>query len=126
MEKTVAFIATITLLGSLGFTGCAPTHRVSYSPYTDQTFAPTAQVDVFRTKVPDRRYTELGELCIRVGRSTQESSVLHLTEKAKEIGANAIILIGERSRGAVGAPVGQMMVAVPLRDTCAVAIRYAE
>lgn len=83
-------------------------------------------VNVFWTKVADRRYVELGDLCIRVTRSTQETAVLHLTEKAREIGADGIILIGERSAGAVGAPVGQMIFAIPRRETCAVAIRYTE
>lgn len=122
--KTTVLITAITVLASLGVTGCAP--KVSYSPYSGQTFAPTARVDVFRTKVADRRYVELGELCIRVKRSTQETAVLHLTEKAREIGADGIILIGERPAGGVAAPVGQIVVAIPLREACAVAIRYAE
>lgn len=125
--KTTVLITILLVLASLGVTGCAPTGpTVSYSPYSAQTFAPTTRVDVFRTKVADRRYFELGELCVRVRRSTQETAVLELAEKAKEIGADGIILMGERSAGAVAAPIGQMAVAIPLREACAVAIRYTE
>lgn len=108
----------------MGASGCAA--RVTYSPYSSQTFTPTASVDVLRTRVAERRYVELGELCIRVNRSTAETAVIRLTEKAKEIGADALILIGDRSAGPVAVPIGQMAVAVPLRDACAVAIRYTE
>jgi len=64
--------------------GCAA--RVSYSPYSRETFAPTTKVDVLRTKSADRRYVELGELCIRVNRSTQDTAVLR-SSAACDVGA---------------------------------------
>lgn len=115
--KPVAAAAAAVIIGTIG---CAA--RVSYSPYTGQTFAPTTRVDVLRTRVAERRHVELGELCTSAG----HTAVMRLTEKAKELGADAIILLGERSAGAVAVPVGQMAVAVPLTDTCAVAIRYTD
>jgi len=121
-EKVLILVLLLT--GTVGIQGCAP--QVSYSPYSHRTFAPTTRVDVLRTKLADRRYLELGELCIRVNRSTQKTAVLQLTEKAKKIGADGIILIGDRPAGFVGIPIGQLAVAVPLRDACAVAIRYTE
>lgn len=48
----------------------------------------------------------------------------YLREKAMELGADAIILLGERSRGAVALPAGNMFLAVPIKDLCAIAIKY--
>ncbi len=73
-----------------------------------------------------RRSVEIGQLAIRVNKSNEETVVLALKAKARALGADAIILLGERSTGAVAIPVGTMAVAVPLRSLVAIAIRYAD
>jgi hypothetical protein len=75
-------------------------------------------------KPSDRSFTELGVLAIRVKKNTQDDSVLFLIDRAKEIGADAIVILGEVSAGAIAMPLGNMAVAVPIRDLQALAIRY--
>ncbi len=48
----------------------------------------------------------------------------NLIEKAKELGADAIIIMGERSKGAVAMPLGNMAVAVPIKELYDIAIKY--
>lgn len=102
--NTKTIVGALIMVTAFAVSGCAA--RVSYSPYSRETFAPTTKVDVLRTKSADRRYIELGELCIRVTRSTQDTAVLRLTDRAREIGADGIVLTGERSSGSVAVPIG--------------------
>jgi hypothetical protein len=68
---------------------------------------------------------ELGVLSVRLNKQTEENAVLYLVERAREIGADAIVILGEVSVGAVAMPpVGTLAVAIPLRDLKALAIRY--
>ena len=115
--RTLLIVAVSVLLLS----GCV---SARYMRYTEETFPPTTEVEVLRTKPADRAYVELGEISLRLNRSTADNAILILKEKAREIGADAIVVLGEQSRGAVAAPVGYMAVAVPVRDLVAVAIRY--
>ena len=47
-----------------------------------------------------------------------------LAQKAKELGADALILIGERQKGAYIVPIGRSAVAVNQQDLVGVAIKY--
>jgi len=110
---------------ALGFSvliACAPTAR--FARYTDLSFPSTTEVEVLRTKPADRPYIELGEIRLQLKKSNEDDAILVLREKAKEVGADAIVILGEQSRGAVLLPMGSMTVAVPLRDLVAVAVRY--
>lgn len=105
--------------------GCAtPTAKVMR--YTTETFPPTvaSSVRIHRTRIEDRPYIEIAEVSLRIKKSNQETAVAVLREKAAELGADALILMGERSVGAVAMPVGDMAVAVPLREIYGVAIKY--
>ena len=102
--------------------GCAP--KIKYMKYTHQNFPPTFKVDVLRTKPVDRKFIELGEISIRLKKSTEEDAVLHLKEKASTIGADAIVILGESSNGAVAVPVGGMYAIIPIRKLTAIAIKY--
>lgn len=102
--------------------GCSTPVKVMR--YTTEIFPPTQKVEVLRTKSIERDYIEIGEVSIRLKKSTESNAVALLAEKAKELGADAIILMGERSRGAVAMPVGSMIAAVPLRELYGIAIRY--
>jgi hypothetical protein len=95
-------------------------HSAKVRRYIPAQYSPTTSVEVFATKGPSRDYIELAELSVKA----DDESVHYLTEKAKELGADAIILTGEQSRGSVMMPAGNMWVAVPVRKLAAVAIKY--
>jgi len=124
MRKTVLAILLAVIL-----TGCTTTNtpnKVEVMQYTTETYAPKISegVEVYRTKFEGKPYTEIGEVFLRINKSNEKSAVVLLREKAAELGADALILMGERSRGAVAIPVGSMAVAVPLREIYGIAIKY--
>jgi hypothetical protein len=119
MHRLVPMMFSVIML-----VACASTPTVSFMRYTEQAYPATQSVEVLRTKPVDRAYVELGELSVRVKKSTEESAVLFLKEKAREVGADAIVVLGERSGGAVAVPAGYNVVLVPLRDLVAIAIKY--
>lgn len=107
------------LIIALIFSGC--TTPVKVKKYVTAAYPPTQHVEVLHTKAPNRDYVELGELTVK---ANDEEAIGHLTEKAKELGADAILLIGERQQGTIAMPVGQAWVAIPAKRLTAVAIRY--
>jgi hypothetical protein len=117
--KTFAKTASLFLV----LTACAPP-AVRFMRYTSAAYPPTSNVEVLHMKPPDKRFRELGLLSIRLNKNTEENAVLYLLERAKQAGADAIVILGEVSAGAIAAPVGTMAVAIPLRDLQALAIRY--
>lgn len=104
--------------------GC--TTSVKVMRYTTQTYAPTASsaVEICRTKLEGRPYTEIGEISFQIERRNEETAVAMLREKAAELGADALILMGERSTAALVMPIGDMALAVPSREIYGVAIKY--
>ena len=120
--KTINLI--IILVISLFLSAC---YSVDFIKYSEETYSATTSVDVFRNKPVDREYIELGELSLRVKKgifSNQESVVLKLKEKDKEIGADAISILGEESEGSVIVPIGDLYTSVDKRYIIAIAIRY--
>lgn len=117
MGRLIVFVITAVLL-----TGCA--QPIKFARYTETTYPPTTEVEVLRTKPADRAYVELGEIRLRLKRSNEEDAILLIKQKAREVGANAIVILGEESRGAMLMPAGNMAMAVPIRVLVAVAIRY--
>ena len=107
---------------SLVLCACAPSAR--FARYTEVSYPPTSDVEVLRTKPADRPYVELGEIRLRIKKSNEDDAILVLKEKAKEVGADAIVILGKESRGTAIVPIGDMAMAVPLSDLVAVAIRY--
>ncbi len=99
------------------FTSCS---SVDFLRYTDQTFEPTKEVQIFQTNLPEKDYIELGLLSTETG----DNAIIDLKNKAKEIGANAIIIIGEKNKGTVAVPIGNMAYGVAVNELEAVAIRY--
>ena len=92
--------------------------------YTAEVFQPTTQIEVIHTKPISRDYIEIGEIAIRLKKATQENAVVYLIGKAKELGADAILIIGERSKGTVAMLIDDIAVAVPIRELYAIAIKY--
>ena len=107
--------------------GCAATNRqVKVMRYSLEDFAPTkiSKVEILRTKPVTKSYTEIGELSLRVGNSNRETPPIKLKEKAAQLGADAIILMGERSTGSVDMPIGESYVTIDLRYLYGIAIKY--
>lgn len=69
--------------------GCTPVTVMRYN----KVYPPTSSVEVFRTARPERPYTEIAELEVRSHKKAIES----LVKKARELGADAIIVMGERT-----------------------------
>lgn len=115
---------------ALIFSACG--RSVSFMKYNSNTYSPTDSVDVFRNNPIDKEYIELGELSIGL-KSKDEDAVLLLVNKAKQIGADAIILIGETSEGETTIPIkniytGQTMFYMSNEDKYlkAIAIKYQD
>jgi len=119
--KIIQIIVVFLLLS-----GCART--VSYMRYTDDNYPPTKNVEVLRAKPISKKFIELGELKLRVSRSNENSAVISLKAKAKSIGADAIVMLGETSGGSVAVPIntmqGTMYSVVNKRYITALAIKY--
>lgn len=117
----------IIILFSVIFTiyGCSPS--VNFMKYIEDNYPATNSVEVLRNKPVEKEYVELGELSLRVKKglfSNQEEAVLKLKEKAKEIGADAIIILGEDTEGNVIVPIGNLYTTVDKRYLKAIAIKY--
>ncbi|MBN2267309.1 MAG: hypothetical protein JW725_03130 [Candidatus Babeliaceae bacterium] len=120
MNKLIGLSIFIVFL--VGCTVTQPQPKVMR--YATEIFQPTNRIEIIHTKPVNRDYIEIGEVSIQLKKSTEENAEALLAEKAKELGANALIIIGERSKGAVVVPIGNMAVAVPLRELYGIAIKY--
>ncbi len=103
---------------------CASKPDVAYMKYTTNQYNPSNNVDVLHTYPNDRKYNELGKLSIKLKKSIREDAVLYMKDKAKSIGADAIVIIGERNEGSVMVPVGKYYVKVDKIYLDAIAIKY--
>lgn len=107
---------------ALLFYSCSPI--VNFMKYSEDIYPPTNSIEVLRNKPIEKEYVELGELSLKIKKSNQEEAVLLLKEKAKEIGADAIIILGEESEGSVIMPIGNLYASVDRKSIKAVAIKY--
>lgn len=114
MKKLIPIVIILMI-----FISCS---SVDYLRYTEQTFQPTYEVEIFQTNLPEKDYIELGLLSVDTGKD----AIIDLKNKAKEIGANAIIILGEKNEGTVAVPIGNMAYGVPVNKLQAVAIRYKD
>ncbi len=121
--KTANFV--LILISILFLFCCSPS--VNFMKYTEDSYQPTTSVEVLRNKPVEKEFVELGELSLRIKKglfSNQEEAVLQLKEKAKEIGADAIIILGEESEGSVIVPIGDLYTSFDKRYLKAIAIKY--
>jgi len=72
---------------------CTPS--VDFMRYNEEIYPPTSIIEVIRNKPVERDFVEIGELSVE----SEEDAILLLKEKAKEIGADAIIILGVKSEG---------------------------
>lgn len=105
--------------------GCAGP-QVKVMRYTDEVFPPSEQVDVLRTTIPDREYVEIADVSVRINADTRETAVTLLREACARLGADALLLMGERPAGAVAIPVGEMVFAKPVNEMYGIAIKYKQ
>jgi len=112
MKKSLPLLIFLTI-----FISCS---SVDFLRYSYQTFEPTKEVQIFQTNRPEKEYIELGLLTAK----DENNALKHLKDKAKEIGANAIIILGKKNKGTVVVPIGNMAYGVPVNRLEAVAIRY--
>jgi|SRR5690554_2977710 len=120
--KIIVYLIT---LSTVFLISCSPS--VNFMKYSEDNYPPTNSVEVLRSKPVEKEFIELGELSLQVKKgifSNQEEAVLKLKEKAKEIGADAIIILGEESEGSVIVPIGQLYTSVDKRFIKAIAIKY--
>ncbi len=112
--KYAKALATIMLM--IGLTGCASTGFLMAKPKVavyGQTYPAKntdAKVDVFNTAKPDREYTEIAQ--ITCGDTDDSWNMKQRLMKAREIGADAIIVVGKSGSYSVGVPIGNMAYAV--------------
>jgi hypothetical protein len=96
--------------------------------YTSDTFEPTANVEFLQTWPRDRKYLEIAELEVSAGSRANNA----LLDKAREIGADAIVIGPPHQHGQVHVPIGGTISdgpagsfrSVPLTSVRAVAIKY--
>ncbi len=97
--------------------GCAT--PISVIPYTDARYEPTDAVAVLRTAPPQGGYIEIAQIeaSARDGRA-----VLHMRRKARELGAHALIILGETFRCTVYSEYSTIAV----KKLIAIAVRYTD
>jgi|SRR5207247_7077778 len=83
----------------------------------------TATIEVFQSQKPDRPYQEIAR--IEVGDTDDNWSMKQILIKAREIGADAVIIVGRSGVYGVGAPVGSAVYAASEEyGMVAIAIRF--
>ncbi len=82
-----------------------------------------AKIDVYMTNKPTQEYIEFAQ--ITCGDTNDKWSLEQITKKAREIGADGIILIGKAGNNGVGVPIGNLTYVVSEEyGMKAVAIKY--
>jgi hypothetical protein len=117
MKKLLAILLLLTV-------SCIKPPSVQVMRFIEESFPQTQNVEVLRTAPSEKEYVEIGEISLRVGSANRPNAILQISEKAKELGADAIILMGERNTGAVALPMGNAMTAVTLQEIYVIAIKY--
>ena len=113
--KTLASL-TLSFVIGIVLAGCATAPDVMVSPYTTTTFPPSASATMLHAFPTDRHYVELAELSARMLRTTQEQAPLAMLEKAKSLGADAVVVTEPKRQSHIGE--------IPVLVLTGVAIRY--
>lgn len=118
-----------TIMSIISIMGCASTGFLMAKPQVSlygQTYPAKsidAKVDVFNTAKPDRDYIEIAK--ITCGDTDDSWSIKQVLIKAREIGADAIIIVGKAGSQGVGVPMGNMAYVVTEDyGISAIAIKY--
>jgi hypothetical protein len=80
-------------------------------------------IDVYRLKTPEKQYIEIAELSCPD--ADENRAIKQIIIKAREIGADGIIIIGKAGSYGIGVPIGNMIYAsTEAYGMSAVAIKY--
>jgi len=91
------------------------------SPYPAK--SKDAKIDVYRTTKPTKDYIEIAE--ISCGDTNDNWNMEQIMIKAREIGADGLIIVGKAGSEAVGVPIGKNVYAVSSEyGLKAIAIKY--
>ena len=113
----------INLIGcaSTGFLMAKPKVTLYGQKYPSK--SANEQMDVFNTNKPNREYIEIA--LITCGDTDDSWNMTQILMKAREIGADAIIVTGKSGSYGVGVPVGNMAYAVARGyGISAIAVKY--
>ena len=82
-----------------------------------------AKIDVYQTMKPETTYTEIGQ--ISCGDTEDIWNMKQILIKAREVGADGVIIVGKKGAYGVGVPVGNMAIATSEEyGIPAIAIKY--
>ncbi len=112
MKKHVLILVFFIVL-----TSCA--YHIKVQRYTETVYPASSNVEVMRTAPPQRGYMEIAQLETS---SSDKEAIINLKKRAGELGADAIIILGEEYRGSVLVT----NVSVPINMICVVAIKYTK
>lgn len=117
----------LPVLGLLILTGCAATLNVARFEATTRT--PTeGNIEVFSSPISIKRpYKEIALITAEeVWSNTEADLTLRMIEKAREIGADAIILLGAEQRTSGGAFIGNVYASANYNATRCTAIVFTD
>jgi len=128
--KKIGFIICLFSLMLLFF-GCASTGFLMAKPKVTMfgnAYPPkseNATIDVYMTTKPTQEYIEFAR--ITIGDTNEKWCIEQITKKAREIGADAVIIIGKAGSYGVGIPLGYSAYVVSEEyGMTAVAIKYKQ
>lgn len=98
----VALIMFVVSCSSTGFLMAKAKVNMYHTAYPQKN--ENATIDIYRSKKPDKEYIEFAE--ISCGDTNDDWSLKQILIKAREIGADGIIIIGESGSYGVGVPIG--------------------
>ena len=117
------------LVSALIMSGCATTGflmakaKVSLLGESYPAKSEVAKIDVYITNKPTQEYVEFAQ--ITCGDTNDKWSLEQISKKAREIGADGIILIGKTGTSGVGVPIGNLTYIVSEEyGMTAIAIKY--
>jgi len=129
MKKNGFIICLFSLM--LLFFGCASTGFLMAKPKVTMfgnAYPPkseNATIDVYMTTKPTQEYIEFAR--ITIGDTNEKWCIEQITKKAREIGADAVIIIGKAGSYGVGIPLGYSAYVVSEEyGMTAVAIKYKQ
>jgi len=113
----------LSLVVFLLLASCASSAR--FQPYTEIRYAPTKEVRVFTTQTPEREYIEIGMIEVTEGAGGGGDMLQVAIKKAKEIGADGLILVKEdKDTGYI--MIGNMLLPGTTKKMVFIAIKFKE
>ncbi len=114
----------IGLMIGLLFLGCTLSPKIKVTYWATERFLPTNKVEVFKQFPAQKNFLEVAEIAVELDKVSKKRAVMYLAQKAQELGADAIVLRGERQVRAYAIPVGATAIPVPVKALYAIAIKY--